>query len=41
MKTFALAAFLALAFTATGPIAAFADSSYAESVWKRLSETGG
>mgnify|MGYP001474644285 CR=1 FL=1 len=41
MKTFALAAFLALALTATGTVSAFADNSYAESVWKRLSETSG
>lgn len=41
MKTIALAAFLALAFTATATVSAFADGSYAEQVWKKLAETAG
>jgi hypothetical protein len=41
MKTLALAAFLALALTATGTVSAFADNTYAQQVWKKLAETAG
>jgi len=41
MKSLAIAALFGLAFAFTATVPVHADNTYAESVWKKLSESGG